>query len=82
MVTLFGVHALGGWDGLIETLTIASKQNGNPPVAQFFNLWRPITMDTEYPWTGMLFGAPILGVWYWCTDQYIVQPDIICQRCK
>ncbi len=29
--------------------------------------------DTEYPWTGMLFGAPILGVWYWCTDQFIVQ---------
>ncbi|MEM6379432.1 MAG: sodium/solute symporter, partial [Bacteroidota bacterium] len=36
------------------------------------NLWRPME-DTEYPWTGMLFGAPILGVWYWCTDQYIVQ---------
>lgn len=29
--------------------------------------------DTNYPWTGMLFGAPILGVWYWCTDQFIVQ---------
>lgn len=26
-----------------------------------------------YPWPGMLFGLPILGVWYWCTDQYIVQ---------
>ena len=72
MVTVFGIYNLGGWGGLIETLTIASKQSGNPPVSQFFNLWRPIS-DTDYPWTGMLFGAPILGVWYWCTDQYIVQ---------
>ena len=71
-VTAFGLYALGGWDHMIDVLTIASAQEGNPPTEQFFNLWRPMT-DTEYPWTGMLFGAPILGVWYWCTDQYIVQ---------
>jgi SSS family solute:Na+ symporter len=29
--------------------------------------------DPNFPWTGILFGAPILGVWYWCTDQFIVQ---------
>ncbi|SKB32727.1 sodium:solute symporter [Maribacter arcticus] len=71
-VTAFGLYALGGWDHMIDVLTIASAQEGNPPTEQFFNLWRPMA-DTEYPWTGMLFGAPILGVWYWCTDQYIVQ---------
>src|SRR4029079_15460044 len=27
----------------------------------------------DFPWTGVVFGAPILGVWYWCTDQHIVQ---------
>jgi SSS family solute:Na+ symporter len=27
----------------------------------------------NYPWLGMLFCAPIIGLWYWCTDQYIVQ---------
>jgi SSS family solute:Na+ symporter len=27
----------------------------------------------NYPWIGMLFCAPIIGLWYWCTDQYIVQ---------
>src|SRR5205814_3908348 len=27
----------------------------------------------NFPWTGIVFGAPILGVWYWCTDQHIVQ---------
>lgn len=71
-VTWFGLHQVGGWEGLLDTLTVASQQQGNPPVESFFNLWRPFT-DTEYPWTGMLFGAPILGIWYWCTDQYIVQ---------
>jgi len=71
-VTVFGLYALGGWDHMIDVLTTASAQEGNPPADQFFNLWRPMA-DTEYPWTGMLFGAPILGVWYWCTDQYIVQ---------
>ena len=71
-VTWFGLHQLGGWEGMMESLDLASKQPGNPPVERFFNLWRPVT-DTDYPWTGMLFGAPILGVWYWCTDQYIVQ---------
>ncbi len=71
-VTFFGLHALGGWEGMIDTIAMAAEQPGNPPVERFFNLWRPST-DSEYPWTGMLFGAPILGIWYWCTDQYIVQ---------
>lgn len=71
-VTLYGLHAVGGWDEMIQIITIASQDSQNPPVGDFFNLWRP-SSDTEYPWTGMLFGAPILGVWYWCTDQYIVQ---------
>ena len=29
--------------------------------------------DPDFPWTGILFGAPIIGFWYWCTDQYILQ---------
>ena len=71
-VTFFGLYQLGGWNEMIDTLTLASQTEGNPSTNQFFNLWRPME-DTNYPWTGMLFGAPILGVWYWCTDQYIVQ---------
>ena len=38
----------------------------------FFNLWKSV-QDANFPWTGILFGAPILGIWYWCTDQMIVQ---------
>ena len=72
VVTVFGLYQIGGWDELIHTLSMASQSGTNPPVDKFFNLWRPMS-DTQYPWTGMLFGAPILGIWYWCTDQYIVQ---------
>jgi SSS family solute:Na+ symporter len=72
VVTIFGLHQIGGWDELINTLSMASESGTNPMVDRFFNLWRPMS-DTQYPWTGMLFGAPILGIWYWCTDQYIVQ---------
>lgn len=72
VVSIFGLYQLGGWDSMIEIISQASLEGGKPSSEQFFNLWRPMD-DTDYPWTGMLFGAPILGVWYWCTDQYIVQ---------
>ena len=60
-VTLFGISALGGWGELRATVDDS-----------FFNMWLP-SDHPDFPWTGILFGAPILGVWYWCTDQYIVQ---------
>jgi SSS family solute:Na+ symporter len=60
-VTLVGLSRLGGWDVLTETVG-----------PDFLDMWRPAT-DSNFPWTGILFGAPILGVWYWCTDQFIVQ---------
>ncbi len=37
-----------------------------------FNLWKPLD-HPKFPWLGMLVGAPIVGLWYWCTDQYMVQ---------
>jgi len=82
LVTLFGLHALGGWGQLRH---IAGSE--------MFNLWKPLVpahtvgtwapvretgrmawyFNDNYPWIGMLFCAPIIGLWYWCTDQYIVQ---------
>jgi len=61
VVTFVGVQALGGWGQLRAT--------AGPG---FFDMWLPAT-DPDFPWTGILLGAPILGVWYWCTDQFIVQ---------
>ncbi len=62
-ITFIGLQHLGGWSEL-------RAQCGST----FFNLWRPAS-DPEFPWPGMLFAAPIVGLWYWCTDQYIVNPD-------
>ncbi|HSW54513.1 MAG TPA: sodium:solute symporter [Ignavibacteriaceae bacterium] len=60
-VTVVGLTKLGGIDELY-----------NHAGPGFFSLWKPMS-DPNFPWTGILFGAPILGVWYWCTDQFIVQ---------
>ena len=56
-----GLHAVGGWSGLRASV---------PP--DFFSMWKP-SSHKDFPWTGVVFGAPILGIWYWCTDQHIVQ---------
>lgn len=66
-ITVFGLQTLGGWSGLTATLA-----TGDIESSTFFNLWRP-SSDADFPWTGIIFGAPILGIWYWCTDQFIVQ---------
>ncbi len=67
-VSYFGLSAIGGWSGVTETITATHGAESS----KFFNLWRPMD-DPDFPWTGVLFGAPILGIWYWCTDQFIVQ---------
>lgn len=61
VLTIMGLNALGGWDALIAA-TPAGKLNMFPPLS-----------DPNFPWAGILFASPIVGVWYWCTDQYIVQ---------
>jgi len=60
-LVLTGLSAVGGWTGLEARVP-----------ADFFSIWKPAS-HPQFPWTGIVFGAPILGVWYWCTDQYIVQ---------
>ncbi|MBS1826872.1 MAG: sodium:solute symporter [Acidobacteria bacterium] len=63
LITWFGLSHLGGWSELIA----ACKPNaGN------FALWRPNT-DPNFPWLGVMIASPVVGIWYWCTDQYIVQ---------
>lgn len=66
---ILGVQELGGISAIKQAITL---ENSAEVGAKYFNLWRPFD-DPDYPWTGILFGAPILGVWYWCTDQFIVQ---------
>jgi len=44
-------------------------------------MWKP-SSHPDFPWTGVIFGAPILGIWYWCTDQHIVQRVLAAKNIK
>ncbi len=70
IITILGLQAVGGWTELRATAG-----------SSHFNMWRPAS-DTEFPWTGMLFGGTIVGIWYWCTDQYIVQRTLAAHNIK
>ncbi len=65
-----GLSGVGGFAGLEAKVP-----------AGFFSMWKPIH-DPDFPWTGIIFGAPILGIWYWCTDQHIVQRVLAAKNIK
>ena len=82
MVTIFGLKALGGWGQLREVCGSDMFNLWKPLIPEGVEgTWKPVLTETKiawyfngnYPWLGMLFCAPIIGLWYWCTDQYIVQ---------
>lgn len=82
LLTLFGLARLGGWSELRAALDPDLFNLWKPLIpAGVEGTWAPIKepgrmawyFNTNYPWLGMLFCAPIIGLWYWCTDQYIVQ---------
>ncbi|HEY6945387.1 MAG TPA: sodium:solute symporter, partial [Candidatus Acidoferrum sp.] len=56
--------------GLMRAGGFAHLRTMVPP--DYFHMIKPVS-DPNFPWTGIFFGAPILGIWYWCTDQVIVQ---------
>jgi SSS family solute:Na+ symporter len=87
-LTFYGLHRLGGWGelrhycgsemlNLWRPITPAGVQSTWAPVLET-NAAGAVTKQAWYfngnfPWPGMLICAPIIGLWYWCTDQYIVQ---------
>lgn len=72
-ITYLGLQEVGGWSQLRETVIAVSPDH--------FNMWRPMN-DPDFPWTGLLFGGTIVGIWYWCTDQYIVQRTLAANNIK
>ena len=74
-ITYFGLKALGGWGELQQ---VCSER------ADELALWRPLVQagvenplpwwkNPGFPWLGIMIASPVIGIWYWCTDQYIVQ---------
>jgi SSS family solute:Na+ symporter len=82
LLTIVGLQKLGGWGELRAALDPDMFNLWKPLIpAGIEGTWAPVKeagrmawyFNGNYPWLGMLICAPIIGLWYWCTDQYIVQ---------
>ncbi|XP_067861612.1 sodium/glucose cotransporter 1 isoform X2 [Heptranchias perlo] len=79
----FAFNEVGGYDAMMDKyMNAITSQVTDPnvnisaacytPRPDSFHLFRnPISGDL--PWPGLIFGLSILAIWYWCTDQVIVQ---------
>lgn len=69
IILVLGLKELGGWD---EMIRICGGVTVNAHGDSMNNLIRS-NSDPDFPWLGALIGSAIIGFWYWCTDQFIVQ---------
>lgn len=69
-LTFIGLEHVGGWESMTETIT-----------PEYLNMWRSAS-DPDFPWPSLLITSTIVGVWYWCTDQYIVQRALTAKNIK
>lgn len=69
-LTIVGLYKVGGVDGLVAAVP-----------ADYWNLFRP-NNDVDFPWLPIILGYPIMGVWFWCTDQSMVQPVLAAKSLK
>ncbi|MDP2035941.1 MAG: sodium/solute symporter, partial [Ignavibacteria bacterium] len=88
LLTIYGLNELGGWGKLREICGSDMFNLWKPLIpAGVESTWAPVIernsaghlvkqawyFNGEFPWLGMAICAPVIGLWYWCTDQYIVQ---------
>ena len=67
-VLVLGLIKVGGWNEMMEICRANVTVHGD----SMTSLMRS-PKDVDFPWTGVILGSAIIGFWYWCTDQYIVQ---------
>ena len=70
IILVLGMKALGSWDQMLALCDV--KPNYDGATGTMIHLMRS-NSDPQYPWLGALIGSAVIGFWYWCTDQYIVQ---------
>ena len=88
LLTVYGLVKLGGWGELRSVCGSEMFNLWKPLVpAGTIATWAPVKeldgagnivrqawyFNGNFPWLGMAICAPVIGLWYWCTDQYIVQ---------
>ncbi len=69
-LVIVGLYKVGGVDGLVA----------NVP-KDYWNLFRP-NSDVDFPWLPIVLGYPVMGIWFWCTDQSMVQPVLAAKSLK
>jgi len=69
VILILGLIKVGGWN---EVMEICRAVPVNAEGDTMTELMRSAS-DKDYPWTGVILGSAIIGFWYWCTDQFIVQ---------
>ena len=69
IILVLGLKALGGWDAMMEACSVKTVNDYGDHMT---NLMRDLR-DPDFPWLGALVGSAVIGFWYWCTDQFIVQ---------
>ncbi|OQD42746.1 Na+/glucose cotransporter [Croceivirga radicis] len=70
ILTYLGLEKVGGWSSMVETVK-----------PEYLNMWRP-SDDPDFPWPSLVVSSTIVGIWYWCTDQYIVQRALTAKNIK
>ena len=70
IILVLGMKALGSWDQMLQLCDVKPTYEG--ATGTMIHLMRS-NSDPQYPWLGALIGSAVIGFWYWCTDQYIVQ---------
>ena len=71
IILVLGLKALGSWDQMMQLCDVKPAYEGAQ--GTMIHLMRS-NSDPQYPWLGALIGSAVIGFWYWCTDQFIVQP--------
>ena len=69
IIVVLGLKAVGGWD---EMLSVCKAVTVNDYGDHMTDLIRS-NKDASFPWLGVFIGSAVIGFWYWCTDQFIVQ---------
>jgi SSS family solute:Na+ symporter len=70
VLTYIGLDRVGGWESMKTTVT-----------PEYLNMWRPAS-NPDFPWHYLFISSTIVGIWYWCTDQYIVQRTLTAKNIK
>ena len=70
IILVLGLKAIGSWDQMLQYCDVKPSYEG--ATGSMIHLMRS-NSDPQYPWLGALIGSAVIGFWYWCTDQYIVQ---------